>query len=144
MPTSPPSVAASRLRLRLYTTDDSTVVACSGRLTADVTAMLKQEVKALLPHTRRIVLDMSDLTHMDSSGLGAIVGLYVSARGAKCELRLINLNKQVRELLGLTNLLSMFEACWPVSDQDSMRGLSPAFPWPRAGPPSPRRKGLRP
>ena len=39
------------------------------------------------------------------------MGLYVSARSAKCELRLINLNKQVRELLGLTNLLSMFEAC---------------------------------
>jgi anti-sigma B factor antagonist len=48
---------------------------------------------------------------MDSAGLGTIVALYVSARRADCDLRLINFNKRVRELLGMTNLLSIFEAC---------------------------------
>ena len=82
-----------------------------GRLTADVAAILRNEVKSLIPHTKRIVLDLSALTRMDSSGLGRLAGLYVSCRTAGCELRLINLSKHVSELLGMTNLLSMFEAC---------------------------------
>ena len=100
-----------RLRLRVGAKEDATVVECSGRLTADVAAILRIEVRDLIPRSKRIIIDLTDLTHMDSSGLGVLVGLYVSARRASCELRLVNLNKQVRELLGMTNLLSVFEAC---------------------------------
>jgi len=100
-----------RLRLRVGAKEDATVVECSGRLIADVAAILRNEVRDLIPRSKRIIIDLTDLTHMDSSGLGALVGLYVSARRASCELRLINLNKQVRELLGMTNLLSVFETC---------------------------------
>jgi len=45
---------------------------------------------------------------MDSMGLGTLVGLYTSARAAGCELQLLNIGKRIRELLGLTNLLSVF------------------------------------
>ncbi len=48
---------------------------------------------------------------MDSSGLGAIIGVYVTAKKSDCELRLINLSQKIRELLGMTNLLSVFESC---------------------------------
>jgi anti-anti-sigma regulatory factor len=41
-------------------------------------------------------------------GLGTLVRLYVSSRSAGCSLELINLGKRVRELLGLTHLLSVF------------------------------------
>ena len=82
---------------------------CSGHLTFDVSANFKCEIKALIPETRRIVLDLTDLAYMDSSGLGAIISVYVSAKTSGCELRLINFNKRVRELLGITHVLSMFE-----------------------------------
>jgi len=111
MPAISADVPAPRLKLNIYTKEDATVVECSGRLTADASGMLKNEVKGLIPHSKRIVLDLTALTLMDSSGLGAVVGLYVSAKAASCDLRLINLNKQVRELLGMTNLLSVFETC---------------------------------
>jgi anti-anti-sigma factor len=45
---------------------------------------------------------------MDSMGLGTLMSLYTSARTAGCEMQLLNLGKRVRELLGLTNLLSVF------------------------------------
>jgi anti-anti-sigma factor len=45
---------------------------------------------------------------MDSMGLGALIRLYVSARSAGCDLELINLGKRIRQLLGVTNLLSVF------------------------------------
>lgn len=99
--------------LKLHTSSKAKVatVKCSGRLTAEVAATLKAEVKSLIPAFNRIVIDLSDLSYMDSAGLGALVGVYVSARRAGCELQLINFNQRVRELLGLTHLLDVFESC---------------------------------
>jgi len=77
-------------------------------LVAGVDDVLYLKVRQLIPDSKRIVLDLTDLTHVDSMGLGALVRLYVSARSAGCDLELINLGKQVRQLLGTTNLLSVF------------------------------------
>jgi anti-anti-sigma factor len=85
-------------------------VLCSGRLTADIAAEFKQEVRGLVPQTKRIVLDLNEVVFMDSSGLGAIIAVYVSAKKASCELQLINLSKKIRDLLGMTKLLSVFES----------------------------------
>jgi anti-sigma B factor antagonist len=109
--TNPPSVPALGLELKVYIQEGATVARCSGRLTAGLTDNLKDQIKDLIPHAKLIVLDLTDLQHMDSSGLGTIVALYVSARRANCDLRLINFSTRVRELLGMTNLLSIFEAC---------------------------------
>jgi anti-anti-sigma factor len=109
--TNPKSVPALGLELKVYAQEGATVVRCSGRLTAGVTANLREQVKDLILPAKLVVLDLTDLQHMDSAGLGAIVALYVSARRANCDLRLIHFNKRVRELLGMTNLLSIFEAC---------------------------------
>ena len=87
------------------------MIRCTGRLTSEYTDDLRQEFLRVLPGARRIVLDLSNLRHMDSSGLGMLVRLYVSAKSANCELELVNLNQRVRELLGLTNLLSVFGMC---------------------------------
>jgi anti-anti-sigma factor len=109
MATNPPNVPTSRLKLDVHTVEDATVVRLSGRLTADAAATFKEQVRALIPQTKRLVLDLSDVAYMDSSGLGAVVGVYVTAKKAGCDLQLINLSKRVRELLGLTNVLSVFE-----------------------------------
>lgn len=106
-----PGAPARSLKMRIQKNPDATVVICSGRLTSDISAAFKEEVKSLLPRAPRIVLDLSDLSHMDSAGLGALVGVYVSAKTAKCELQLINLNQRVRELLRISNMLSMFGSC---------------------------------
>ena len=109
MATNPSNVPTSRLKLDVHTTEDATAVRLSGRLTADAAATFKEEVKALIPQSKRLVLDLSEVAYMDSSGLGAVVSVYISAKKAGCDLQLINLSKRVKELLGLTNLLSVFE-----------------------------------
>ena len=45
---------------------------------------------------------------MDSSGLGTLVGLFVSARSAGCSLELLNLSHGIQKVLSLTNLLGVF------------------------------------
>ena len=73
MATNPSNVPTSRLKLDVHTTEDATVVRLSGKLTRDDAATFKEQVKGLIPQTKRLVLDLSDVAYMDSSGLGAVV-----------------------------------------------------------------------
>jgi anti-sigma B factor antagonist len=104
-----PEVSDAPLSFRIFTQDDATVVECSGRLVSGGTEKFRAEVKALFPHAKRVILDLTNVTQMDSMGLGSIVSLYASAKAAGCDLKLINLSKRVREIFRVTNLLSVFE-----------------------------------
>ena len=97
------------MSFRIYPQEDAMVVECTGRLISGGTDQLRSEVKGLFPHTKRVILDLTNVTQMDSMGLGAIVSLYASAKAAGCDLKLINLSKRVREIFRVTNLLSVFE-----------------------------------
>ena len=88
---------------------DIVLVRCRGKLVAGVNHVLYKEVSQLIPNNKRIVLDLTDLTHMDSMGLGTVVRLYVSAKSAGCVLKLINLGSRIRHLFSISNLLSVFE-----------------------------------
>jgi anti-sigma B factor antagonist len=70
---------------------------------------IKEVVKPLIPLGGRIVLDLTDVSQLDSSGLGTLVGLKVSAlREGYCKLELVNLSPRVKELLSLSNLTQLF------------------------------------
>ena len=84
------------------------VLHCHGRLVAGVTNVLSAKVTELIPTSRRIILDLTELKHTDSMGLGTMARLYVSAKSAGCSLELMHLSKQIHHLLGLTNLFSIF------------------------------------
>jgi anti-sigma B factor antagonist len=96
------------LTLDIERTGNTFIVRCHGRLVADTEDVLYSKVKQLFPDSKRIVLDLTDLTRMDSMGIGTLVRLYVSARSAGCSLELMNIGKQVRMLLGTAHLLSAF------------------------------------
>ncbi|MBB5058698.1 anti-sigma B factor antagonist [Granulicella aggregans] len=83
-------------------------VKCHGRLTAGLTDEFYADLKDVASTCQLLTLDLKDLTYVDSMGLGTLVRLYVHARGAGCELKLLHLDKQLRNLLKLTNLLSTF------------------------------------
>lgn len=83
-------------------------VICRGRLIAGYRDEFYEDVRRLIPSSKRIILDLNEVTHMDSSGLGTVVRLYVNAKAAGCELQLVNLSKGIRKILSMTNLLSFF------------------------------------
>jgi anti-anti-sigma factor len=101
--------AAAPLSLRTYVEGDATIVQCTGKLTAGHTGILRDEVKQLIPHSKKIVLDLTNLTQMDSLGLGTLVSLYVSAKTSGTTLVLINLSPRVRDLFRITKVGSIFE-----------------------------------
>ncbi len=100
--------ATSCLTLDVARNGNAAIVRCGGKLVAGVNDLLYLEVSKLIPESKRIVLDLTDLIQMDSTGLGTVVRLYVSAKSAGCDLELINLGKRIRQLLGVTNLLTVF------------------------------------
>jgi anti-sigma B factor antagonist len=101
----------SRLKIDVDRDGDTVVVRCGGKLVAGVNEFLYNDVRLLIPESKRIVLDLTELTYMDSRGLGTIIRLFVSARAAGCDLELVNVGERIRKLLGLTNLLSIFTVC---------------------------------
>lgn len=101
--------ATSGLTLGVERSGDTGVVRCNGRLVAGVADRFYTEVRQLIPECKWIVLDFKDLTHMDSTGIGTLVRLYVSAKSAGCILQLMNTGKSVRQLLGVTHLLSVLQ-----------------------------------
>ena len=109
MSAGPADATAPLLTLRTYVEGDATVVHCTGKLTAGLTSILRDEVKRLIPQSKKIILDLTELTQMDSMGLGTIVGLYVSAKASGCTLILVNLSQKVRELFRITNVWSILE-----------------------------------
>jgi anti-sigma B factor antagonist len=84
------------------------VVRCRGKLVAGVTELFYNDVRQAMPGAKRVVLDLTELTHMDSMGLGTIVRLYAHSKSAGCDFQLINLGPRIRQLLGITNLLTVF------------------------------------
>ena len=105
----PEQGVASLLTLAVERMDDCAEVRCSGRLVAGVNDRLYLEVSQMIPSCKRILLDLTELTHMDSTGLGTLVRLYVSAKSTGCSLQLFNIGRPIRQLLGVTHLLSVFE-----------------------------------
>lgn len=72
-------------------------------------ASLRLRVKELLESSRQIVLDLANVTHIDSGGLGTLVALYCSARKVGGEIKLASLGNHAKEVLQITKLVTVFE-----------------------------------
>lgn len=98
-----------KLSLEVWENQNGTVVRCRGRIVYREAAALSQKVSELLPHSRRLVLDLEGVEMIDSAGLGELVLLHMWAQAAGCEVKLAGASENIRQLLELTNLASVFE-----------------------------------
>ena len=104
----PDNANVSRLRVSIQRDTHLANVRCTGRLVSGLNDDFYNEVRQLFPDHKRIVLDFAELSHIDSSGIGTLVRLYVSAKSAGCVLELNNVGKPIRHLLGVTHLWGIF------------------------------------
>jgi anti-anti-sigma factor len=81
----PEKIFAGHLELEIRTDSSAVIVKCVGRLTSENAVVLKSQVRSMIPVEKRIVLDLTDMIGMDSSGLGTIVGALCF--GEACEVR---------------------------------------------------------
>jgi len=101
--------AIPELKLETVTTPEETLVRCIGKVTYTSAEVLRTTVRGLIPETKRLVLDLSEMSYLDSFGLGVLVSIYLSARRQHCQLRLINVSQQAQQLLRVTSLTYLLE-----------------------------------
>jgi anti-sigma B factor antagonist len=85
------------------------VVRVIGEVTADSSAELRQFITDLSQNRpKEIVLELSELTFIDTSGLGVLVGLRAHARKYGMTLSLANPTPRVMQVLRVTQLSKVF------------------------------------
>jgi anti-anti-sigma factor len=99
-----------RLKISTRQIDQVMVVDCYGHLVfGDETTLLREQVKGLLHTNPNIVLNLRDLTFLDSHGMGALIEIFTSSRRAGGSLKLCGLTKHIRDALTITKLMVVFE-----------------------------------
>lgn len=95
-----------------------TVLELSGRVTlGDESSQLRTEIKDLLAQGRkRVVLDLGNVSYIDSAGLGTLVAGYTSAQSEGASIKLANLTKKFSEQLNITKLVTVFEVYQDAAD----------------------------
>jgi anti-sigma B factor antagonist len=88
-----------------------TIVDLSGRITlGEGSVLLRDLVRDLVTKgQRKILLNLGDVTYIDSSGIGELVSAFTTVRNQGGELKLLNLTKKVHDLLQITKLYTVFD-----------------------------------
>lgn len=98
------------LQLKFGRFENLLVVSCSGRIVfGEETTELCQSVRSRLPQDPQIILDLRAVDYMDSGGLGALVGLVLSARSLGGDIKICHPLGRVRDVLQLTRLISVID-----------------------------------
>ena len=88
-----------------------TVVDMMGRITlGEGSVVLRDTIRDLLGKgEKKILLNLGNVTYIDSSGIGELVSAFTSVRNQGGELKLLNLTKKVHDLLQITKLYTVFD-----------------------------------
>jgi anti-sigma B factor antagonist len=71
---------------------------------------IKDRIKDLLSDgQRRILLNLGDVSYIDSAGLGALISGYTTVKREGGQLKLVNLTKRIKDLLAITKLITVFD-----------------------------------
>jgi anti-sigma B factor antagonist len=114
------------LKITNHEVDGVTVVVLDGPIVlGEESSALREKLKGLLAEgKKKLVLDMKNVTMIDSSGLGALVAVYSTAKTAGASLRLCSLGEHSNQLLQVTKLYTVFEIS--NNDADAVRAMSKA------------------
>ena len=89
----------------------ATILVLSGRVTlGEESGQLRTTIKDILGKGKtRLVIDLAEVSYIDSAGLGTLVAGYTTARNLGSTMKLANLTKKFREQLNITKLVTVFE-----------------------------------
>ena len=104
--------------------DGVSVLALEGRVVlGEESTLLREKVKGLLSQgKKKIVLNMSNVTFIDSAGLGTLVAAHSSAKTQGAALKLCHLGAKFQEVLQITKLVTVFDV--EKTEADAVRSFS--------------------
>ena len=88
-----------------------TVIDLSGKITlGEDGTLLKDKLHSLLHQGKKsVLLNLGQVTYVDSAGLGALVSAYTTVTREGGSLKLVNITKKLQDLLSITKLLTVFD-----------------------------------
>lgn len=103
--------------------DDVLVLDLSGRITmGEGTLVLRNRIRELLlDGNSKFLLNLADVSYIDSSGLGELVTSFTTVRNQHGHLKLLNLTTRVHDLLQITKLLTVFDVY--TSETEAVKSL---------------------
>jgi anti-sigma B factor antagonist len=99
------------LKMTAREVDGVTVIAMDGRIVlGEESNALRENLKTVVAEgKKKVVLNMNNITFIDSAGLGTLVAAHHSAKNQGASLRLCHLGAKFQEVLQITKLLTIFE-----------------------------------
>jgi len=96
--------------INIVASEDGALASLKGRIDIDSSPAVRDQLMALLhaPHPRTVSIDLSGVTHIDSSGVATLIEALKVARNCKTELRLQGLHDRLHRLFEATDILSLF------------------------------------
>ncbi len=100
------------LKIDIRETADAAILDISGRITlGEGLVELRDSIReALAGDQKNILLNLAEVGYIDSSGLGQLIGSYATVTKGGGQMKLLNLQKRVNDLMQITKLLTVFEA----------------------------------
>src|SRR5215510_675539 len=101
----------AQLNIKERQTGDVTILDLSGKVTiGEGSVQLRESVRKLLDEgKKKILLNLGEVSYVDSSGIGELVSSYTTTNNNGGQLKLLNLTKKIQDLLTITKLLTVFE-----------------------------------
>jgi len=99
------------LKMRTREANGIVIIDLSGQITlGEASASVRDEVRDQTSHgSRKILLNLADVTYIDSAGLGELTAAFMSVKNRGGELKLLNLTKRVRDVMQITKLYTVFD-----------------------------------
>jgi anti-sigma B factor antagonist len=90
---------------------DVTILDLSGKITiGEGSVQLREAVRTQLDQgKKKLLLNLGDVSYVDSSGIGELVSSYTTTKNTGGDLKLLNLTKKIQDLLMITKLLTVFQ-----------------------------------
>jgi len=90
---------------------DVTVMDVAGRITlGEGSSALRDALRELVgKNQKKILLNLGEVSYIDSSGIGELVSGFTTVTNSGGNLKLLNLNKRVKDLLQITKLYTVFD-----------------------------------
>jgi anti-sigma B factor antagonist len=101
----------SSLKSNSRQSEGVSILDLSGRITlGEGSVILREQVRdTLAKGHKNILLNLGDVTYIDSSGIGELVSAFTAVKNQGGELKLLNLTKKVHDLLQITKLYTVFD-----------------------------------
>jgi len=99
------------VKLNTRQVGDVTVMDVAGRITlGEGSSAMRDALREMVTKgQKKILLNLADVSYIDSSGIGELVSGFTTVANAGGQLKMLNLNKRVKDLLQITKLYTVFD-----------------------------------